>query len=152
MADEQQNVIVNAPNSAPPSTETTTPQATQAVQTQATIAQAENYGAMTEAFRQSQTEAQQTRLDVQSMQTRQTEYEQMMNSKIDQLVQQNNRLITVLEQSDEDEIQSQDNLNGQTTIITPPIIEVTQQQETPPKRKQSRLSLFLFGRDDENEM
>lgn len=152
MSNERQNVIVNAPNSEPPSTPATpatsatlevTPVVAQAIN------QAQNYGEMTEAFRQTREEAAQTRLEMQLMKEELKSNQAMYQVDIQALREQNNKLLQALEEEEEEEeIQSQASLSG-TTVITPPPITVAATQEQPAKKKQSRMNRILFGADDE---
>lgn len=139
------------PDSEPQSQQPVTPVETQAVQTQATIIQAENYGAMSEAFRRSQEEAAQMRSELHWVKEEQQKYQEMYRDQMNELKAQNTRLLQAIEEEEEGEIQLPDGSNGQTTVITPPVITPPLVVETTPKKKQSRMNQILFGKDDEEE-
>ena len=147
MSNEQpNNVIVNAPNSAP-SSQQTTPEQVQAPIVQVSLNQAEEYGRMREAFTRAEIEAQQTRSELQLIRSQQESENQTTRAMMSEIQAQNQRLIQALEE-EEEETQLPENSNG-ATIVTPPAIQIPTTQETPPKKKQSRLNKILFGKEDE---
>lgn len=129
-----------------------TPQETPPTIVQTSIAQAEEYGRMREAYQRLEIEAQATRLELESLRNRPSETETIaeLRAELKQIQADQIRLLKALEEEEEEEepaIQLPVSLDG-TTTITPPIVEVVQQPEIPPVAKQSRLSRFLFGRDE----
>lgn len=134
-------VVQTAPNSEPQ-----LQAETQAIQTQAAIVQAENYGAMSEAFRQTQIEAARMLSEIQLMKAEQERHQTLYR----EIQAQNEKLMQAIqEESEEEETPLPDNSNTQATVITPPIITPVAVTETKPTKKQSRMNLFLFGREDE---
>lgn len=139
-------VVVTSPNSEKPSPQVIPAQVIPAEVQAQTITQAENYGMMSEAFRRTQQEAEQIRLEMVAMRAQQ---EQMLNQQM-HLQTQNEKLLQAIEEEEEEEIPLQESSNGLETIVTPPIVTpiVT---ETKPKKAQSRLNRLLFGKEDEDE-
>src|SRR5215468_8824505 len=112
---------ITIPNEEQPK-ESSAPSSAQAVETNAAINQAENYRAMKERFEQTQSEAQQTRLELQMLKEQQTNDRAMYQQEIQTIREQNSKLLKAIEE-EEEEIQQQESSNG-ATIVTPPITAV----------------------------
>lgn len=132
-----ETVIVNttpeAPDETPPQT-SSTPSPQQ-------IDQATQFGEMREAFRQAQNEAEQTRSEVRMLQADR----ESLTREVSELRNWRESVQTAARQEQEAEQKREEEV----TVIAPPAPEKPKEPEAPPKPKQNRLSLILFGRDDE---
>lgn len=107
--------------------------------------QATEFGQMREAFRSTQAVVEQTRFEVE--QARQQR--EALEARLAAMQASQDRIAEMLaRQAEEQAAEENEGIEADSTIIDPPILETVVVTETP-KRQQSRLSLFLFGREEE---
>jgi hypothetical protein len=106
--------------------------------------QATEFGQMREAFRSTQAAVEQTRFEVEAARRER----EAMAARLEAMSADQARIADMLARQVEAD-EGDEETEADSTIIDPPIVETVIIQDQPPKKLQSRLNLFLFGREEE---
>lgn len=106
--------------------------------------QATEFGQMREAFRSTQAAVEQTRFEMEAARRDR----EALEARLAAMQASQDRIAEMLARQAEEQAEENEETEADSTIIDPPILETVVVTETP-KKQQGRLSLFLFGREEE---